>query len=38
MNVRFTQPMLLGPRSDMDQIAEAIWKVQKHASEIAAAA
>jgi dTDP-4-amino-4,6-dideoxygalactose transaminase len=37
-NVRFTQPMLLGPRSDMDQIAEAIRKVQKHASDIVAAA
>lgn len=34
-NVRFTQTMLLGPRSDMDQIAEAIRKVQKHAGEIA---
>lgn len=33
-NVRFTQPMLLGPKSDMEQIAEAIRKVQKYAGEI----
>jgi dTDP-4-amino-4,6-dideoxygalactose transaminase len=31
----FTQPMLLGPRSDMDQIAEAIRKIQANAAEIA---
>jgi perosamine synthetase len=35
--VWFTQTMLLGPRSDMDQIAEAIRKVQRHASELAKA-
>lgn len=33
--VWFTQNMLLGPRSDMDQIAEAIRKIQRHAGEIA---
>jgi perosamine synthetase len=33
--VWFTQPMLLGERSDMDQIAEAIRKIQAHAAEIA---
>jgi hypothetical protein len=27
--------MLLGPRSDMDQIAEAIRKIQSHAAQIA---
>lgn len=37
-NVRFTQPTLLGPRSDMESIAEAIRKVQNHAAEIVAAA
>jgi hypothetical protein len=29
--------MLLGPKSDMEQIAEAIRKVQKYAGEIAKA-
>lgn len=33
--VWFTQTMLLGPRSDMDQVAEAIRKIQKHAGELA---
>ena len=33
--VWFTQTMLLGPRRDMDQIAEAIRKVQTHASRLA---
>lgn len=33
----FTQTMLLGPRSDMDQIAEAIRKIQASAAEIARA-
>jgi dTDP-4-amino-4,6-dideoxygalactose transaminase len=37
-NVRFSQPMLLGPKSDMEQIAEAIRKTQKYAGEIAAKA
>jgi len=32
--VWFTQNMLLGPRSDMDQIAEAIRKIQAHAGEL----
>ncbi len=31
----FTQTMLLGDRDDMDQIAEAVRKVQKHAPAIA---
>ena len=31
--VWFTQNMLLGPRSDMDQIAEAVRKIQAHAGE-----
>ena len=31
----FTQTTLLGPRSDMDQMAEAIRKIQKHASALA---
>ncbi len=31
----FTQTTLLGPRSDMDQMAEAIRKIQKHAGELA---
>lgn len=31
----FTQTMLIGPRSDMDQIIEAVLKVQKHAAELA---
>ncbi|MDO8543605.1 MAG: DegT/DnrJ/EryC1/StrS family aminotransferase [Opitutaceae bacterium] len=33
-NVRFTQTMLLGPRSDMEQIADAIRKIQRYAGEI----
>jgi len=33
--VWFSQNMLLGSRSDMDQIAEAIGKIQKHAGELA---
>jgi len=33
--VWFTQTMLLGPRSDMDQIAEAIRKIQRNAAELA---
>lgn len=33
--VWFTQTMLLGPRRDMDQIAEAIRKVQSHAGALA---
>jgi perosamine synthetase len=33
--VGFSQNMLLGPRSDMDQIAEAIRKIQAHAGELA---
>jgi len=33
--VWFTQTMLLGPRSDMDQIAEAIRKIQAHAAALA---
>ena len=32
--VWLTQTMLLGPRSDMDQIAEAIRKIQRHAGEL----
>jgi dTDP-4-amino-4,6-dideoxygalactose transaminase len=32
--VWFTQNMLLGPRTDMEQIAEAIRKIQKHAAEL----
>jgi perosamine synthetase len=35
--VWFTQNMLLGSRTDMDQIAEAIRKIQAHAGEIAKA-
>jgi dTDP-4-amino-4,6-dideoxygalactose transaminase len=35
--VWFTQNMLLGPRTDMEQIAEAIRRIQKHASEVARA-
>jgi dTDP-4-amino-4,6-dideoxygalactose transaminase len=35
--VWFTQTMLLGDRSDMDQIAEAIRRIQKHAGAIATA-
>lgn len=33
----FPQTVLLGPRSDMDQIAEAMRKIQAHAGEIAKA-
>lgn len=33
--VWLTQNMLLGPRSDMDQIAEAILKIQEHAGALA---
>jgi dTDP-4-amino-4,6-dideoxygalactose transaminase len=33
--VWFTQTMLIGPREDMDHIAEAVRKIQKHAGEIA---
>jgi perosamine synthetase len=33
--VWFTQTMLLGPRGDMDQIAEAIRKIQANASKLA---
>ena len=33
----FTQTTLLGPRSDMDQMAEAIRKLQKHAGDLAKA-
>jgi perosamine synthetase len=33
--VWFTQNMLLGPRGDMDQIAEAIRKIQANASKLA---
>ena len=29
------RPTLLGPRSDMDQIAEAIRKIQAHAGALA---
>jgi len=32
--VWLTQTMLLGPRTDMDQIAEAIRKLQRHAGEL----
>ena len=35
--VRFTQTMFLGSRSDMDQIAEAIRRIHKHAPELAKA-
>jgi hypothetical protein len=35
--VWFTQNQLLGPRSDMNQIAEAIHKIQANAAEIAKA-
>lgn len=35
--VWLTQNMLLGPRRDMDQIAEAIRKVQRHAARLATA-
>ena len=33
----FTQTTLLGPRSNMDQMAEAIRKIQKHSGELAKA-
>src|SRR5205814_1161211 len=33
--VWFTQNMLLGPRTDMDKIAEAIGRIQKHGAELA---
>ena len=33
--VWFTQTMFLGPRADMDQIAEAILKIQKQAGDLA---
>ena len=32
--VWFTQTMLLAPRKSMEQIAEAIRKIQKHAGEL----
>jgi dTDP-4-amino-4,6-dideoxygalactose transaminase len=35
--VWLTQTMLLGPRSDMDEIAEAVRKVRKHAGKLAKA-
>ena len=35
--VWLTQPMLLGPRSDMDEIAAAIRKIHAHAGELAKA-
>jgi hypothetical protein len=35
--VWLTQNMLLGPRSDMDQIAEAVRKIQAHAAQLAKA-
>ena len=35
--VWFTQNMLLGPRSDMDQIAEAVRKIHAHAAALAKA-
>ena len=35
--VWFSQNMLLGPQSDMDQIAEAIGKLQAHAAALARA-
>lgn len=35
--VWFTQNMLLGPRRDMEQIAEAIRKIHQHAAELARA-
>ena len=33
--VWFTQNMLLGPRADMERIAEAIGRIQKHGAELA---
>jgi len=35
--VWFTQNMLLGPKTQMDQIAEAVRRIQKHATELAKA-
>jgi perosamine synthetase len=35
--VWLTQTMLLGPRQDMDQIVEAVGKIQRHARAVAAA-
>lgn len=35
--VWFTQNMLLGPRSDMDKMAEAVRRIQKHSAELAKA-
>jgi perosamine synthetase len=35
--VWFTQTMLLGPESDMDQIADAVRKIQRHGAELARA-
>jgi perosamine synthetase len=35
--VWLTQTMLLGPRSDMDEIAAAVRKVQKHGARLAGA-
>jgi dTDP-4-amino-4,6-dideoxygalactose transaminase len=35
--VWFTQTMLLGPRRDMDAIAEAVRKVKKYAADLARA-
>jgi dTDP-4-amino-4,6-dideoxygalactose transaminase len=35
--VWFTQNMLLGPRTDMEKIAEAIRRIQKHGAELAKA-
>ena len=31
----FTQTMLLGPREDMDQIADAVRKIQRQAGMLA---
>jgi len=30
-------PLLLGPERDVDDIVEAVWKVQRHASELVSA-
>jgi dTDP-4-amino-4,6-dideoxygalactose transaminase len=35
--VWLTQNMLLGPRGDMDQIAEAVRRIQAHAADLACA-
>ncbi len=35
--VWLTQPMLLGPRTDMDQIAEAVRKIQRSAADLRSA-